>query len=158
MDTFKTKKYSDFEEFIEDGYNLAQHIKNNTINLKDSDKINYARQIYSKEILNRYIVVGNINNDIKKLLNCSNCELKFSMDNMIKNQLAHSEVPNKDYYKIPSIINSPSKYFKSKNGYDVILFKSDEKYYKLVIKTTKNRKENFVKSLHLLNKDRYLKY
>ena len=40
----------------------------------------------------------------------------------------------------------------------LILFKTDEKYYKLVIKTTKNRKENFVKSLHLLNAERYKKY
>ncbi len=55
-------------------------------------------------------------------------------------------------------MKSPSKYYKPKSGYDVILFKADEKYYKLVIKTTKNRKENFVKSLHLLNVDRYRKY
>ena len=45
-----------------------------------------------------------------------------------------------------------------KNGYDVILFKEDEKYYKLVIKTTANKNENFVKSLHLLNYNRYIKY
>ena len=80
------------------------------------------------------------------------------MDNMIKIRLAHPEVTDNDYSKIPSIIKSPSKYYKSKSGYDVILFKADAKYYKLVIKTTKNRKENFVKSLHLLNADRYNKY
>ena len=84
--------------------------------------------------------------------------LNFSMDNMIKNRLAHPEVADEDYAKIPNIIKNPSKYYKSKTAFDIILFKEDEKYYKLVIKTTRNRKENFVKSLHLLNKDRYNKY
>lgn len=158
MEKFEIKKYDNFKDFNKDGYNLAQYIKNNTTHLKESEKIVYARQIYNKYILNSYIIVGNINNEIKKLLNCSKCELRFSMDNMIKNQLAHPEVKDEDYCKIPLIIKSPSKYFKSKNGYDVILFKAEEKYYKLVIKTTKNRKENFVKSFHLLNEDRYKKY
>ena len=80
------------------------------------------------------------------------------MDNMIKNKLIHPEVTNEDYKKIPKIIKNPSKFFKSKNGYDVILFKEDEKFYKLVIKTTQNKKENYVKSLHLLNYERYRKY
>ena len=77
---------------------------------------------------------------------------------MIKNKLSHPEVTDSDYFKIISIIKNPSKYYKTKSGYDVILFKEDEKCYKLVVKTTKNRKENFVKSLHLLNKERYEKY
>ena len=50
------------------------------------------------------------------------------MDNMIKNKLAHPEVSIDDYKKISSIIKNPSKYYKSKSGYDVILFKADEKY------------------------------
>ncbi|MCD7879852.1 MAG: hypothetical protein LUG16_07970 [Candidatus Gastranaerophilales bacterium] len=63
-----------------------------------------------------------------------------------------------EYYTYITKDNDRSKYYKSKSGYDVILFKESEKYYKLVIKTTKNRKENFVKSLHLLNAERYYKY
>ncbi len=158
MRDFKAKKYNNFEEFNQDGRYLAEYIRNNTLDMADSEKINYARFVFDKTILNSCIKVGQLSEDIKNLLNCSNCELKFSMDNMIKNRLAHPEVTDDDYSKIPSIIKSPSKYYKSKSGYDVILFKADEKYYKLVIKTTKNRKENFVKSLHLLNADRYRKY
>ena len=158
MRIFCVKKYNNFAEFNKDGRCLAEYIKNNTIGMTDSEKINYARFVFDKTILNSCIEVGRISDDIKNLLNCSKCELKFSMDNMIKNRLAHPEVTDEDYCKIPSIIKSPSKYYKSKSGYDVILFKTDEKYYKLVIKTTKNRKENFVKSLHLLNAERYKKY
>lgn len=158
MREIKPKKYSSFEEFNKDGCYLAEYIKNNTGTLNESEKIAYARKVYSEAILNSYIVIGFISDDIKKLLNSDKCELKFSIDNMIKNRLAHPEVVDEDYIKIPQIVKEPSKYYKSKSGYDVILFKADEKYYKLVIKTTKNRKENFVKSLHLLNVDRYRKY
>lgn len=152
------KKYNNLDEFSKDGYNLAEYVRRNTAGMPESSKIAYARNVYNETILNSYIVIGHISKEIQQLLNCSNSELKFSMDNMIKNRLAHPEVINEDYRKIPSIIKNPSKYYKSKTGYDVILFKADEKFYKLVIKTTKNRKENFVKSLHLLNEDRYRKY
>ena len=108
--------------------------------------------------MNSRLTIGFLSDDVKNILGSNAKLLNFSMDNMIKNRLAHPEVTDEDYVKIVKIIKSPSKYYKSKNGYDVILFKEDEKYYKLVIKTTRNRKENFVKSLHLLNKDRYNKY
>ena len=152
------KKYNNLDEFSKDGYNLAEHVRRNTAGMPESSKIAYARNVYNETILDSYIVIGRISKEIQQLLNCSTSELKFSMDNMIKNRLAHPEVSDEDYRKIPSIIKNPSKYYKSKTGYDVILFKADEKFYKLVIKTTKNRKENFVKSLHLLNEDRYRKY
>lgn len=152
------KKYNNLDEFSKDGYNLAEHVRCNTAGMPESSKIAYARNVYNETILDSYIVIGRISKEMQQLLNCSNSELKFSMDNMIKNRLAHPEVSNEDYRKIPSIIKNPSKYYKSKTGYDVIIFKADEKFYKLVIKTTKNRKENFVKSLHLLNEDRYRKY
>ena len=158
MKEINPKKYSNFEEFSKDSCNLTEYIRNNTDGLSNSEKIAYARQVFNPSVLNSYIVIGFISEDIRKLLNCTKCELKFSIDNMIKNRLSHPEVEDNDYAKIPLIVKSLSKYYKSKTGYDVILFKADKKYYKLVIKTTKNRKENFVKSLHLLNFDRYCKY
>ena len=158
MDKTKFKKYNKFEEFNEDSYNLTEYIRNNTNNFTIAEKIDYARNVYNKLILNSYIVMGKVPNEIKLLLHCDVCEVKFSMDNMIKNRLTHPEISDDDYIKIPSIIKNPSKYYKSKSGYDVILFKECEKYYKLVIKTTRNKKEIFIKSLHLLNVDRYRKY
>ena len=154
----KCKKYEHFSEFYQDSYNLTEYVKNSARNLSDSDKINFARQFYSEIVLNSYIIVGKISKEIQEILNSDSDELKFSIDNMVKNCIAHPEVCYDDYEKIPFIIKNPSKYYKSKTGYDIILFKADTKYYKLVIKTTKNRKENFVKSLHLLNAERYYKY
>ncbi len=158
MKEIKPKKHFNFIEFNREAENIIEFINNSTERLLDKEKIEFARKVFNASILNSYIVVGQLSDEIEKLLNCSCKELKFSMDNMIKNRLAHPEVTDEDYAKIQSIVKSPSKYFKSKSGYDVILFKECDKYYKLVIKTTKNRKENFVKSLHLLNAERYRKY
>lgn len=137
---------------------MAEYVRNNTIGMSIAQQIEYARKVYTKDLLNSRLTIGFLSDDVKNILGSNAKLLNFSMDNMIKNRLAHPEVTDEDYVKIVKIIKSPSKYYKSKNGYDVILFKEDEKYYKLVIKTTRNRKENFVKSLHLLNKDRYNKY
>ena len=158
MDSICKKKYTDFEEFNKDCSLLVEYVSNNTQEKDVSQKILYARKVFTREVLNSCLTVGCLNENIVKLLGSRSNILKISMDNMIKNRLAHPEVTNQDYLKILSIVKNPSKYYKTKSGYDVILFKEDEKCYKLVIKTTKNRKENFVKSLHLLNKERYEKY
>lgn len=158
MINFNIKKYNDFEEFYNDSCCLLAYINNRASEMNEYERISFARSILTKDVLNNYITIGQLNDDVIKLLGSATNVLKFSMDNMIKNRLMHPEVTNQDYLKIVSIIKNPSKYYKTKSGYDVILFKEDKKCYKLVIKTTKNRKENFVKSLHLLNKERYEKY
>ena len=150
------KEYTDFKEFYNNVLKLVEDIK--AKNLNQAEQISFARKYILKDTLNNFIKIGILPNNIIDILNSSSNILKFSVDNLIKNILTHPEVLFDDYVKIPKIIKNPSKYYKIKSGYDVILFKEDEKYYKLVIKTTKNRKENFVKSLHLLNKERYNKY
>ena len=152
------KKYLNLENFNKDASHFVQEINLKTPDLAKNQKIVYYREHLSKNILNSYLVICEITTEIKDTLLANNKLLKFSMDNMIKNRLSHPEVLDADYEKIPDIVKSPSKYYKSKSGYDIILFKEDDKFYKLIIKTTKNKDENFVKSLHFLNKDRYNKY
>ncbi len=151
-------KYKHFSDFNCDSRHFAEYVRKNTIGMSVAQQIEFARKVYTKDLLNSRLTVGFLSDDVKNMLGSNAKLLNFSMDNMIKNRLSHPEVTDEDYAKIVKIIKSPSKYYRSKSGYDVILFKEDEKYYKLVIKTTRNRKENFVKSLHLLNKDRYNKY
>ena len=75
MKEINPKKYNNFEEFNKDGYNLAEYIRNNTNGLNDSEKIAYARQVFNSSVLNSYIIIGFISEDIKKLLNCTKCEI-----------------------------------------------------------------------------------
>lgn len=152
------REYANFLEFYNDCKMMAEKVKQCLQDADEFKTIAFARKFYKKEILNNSIIIGALSEEIKLLLDSKTYALKFSVDNMIKNQIAHPEVTITDYQKIPKIVKNPSKFSKSKNGYDAILFKEDEKYYKLVIKTTKNKDENFIKSLHLLNKDRFNKY
>lgn len=158
MESICKKEYKTFEEFNKDSIHLAEYIRNNSFGFNEIQRVSYARKFFTKEVLNSYLKIAYLNEGVINLLGCRSNILLFSMDNMIKNRLSHPEVTNEDYLKIIFIAKNPSKYYKTKSGYDVVLFKEDEKCYKLVIKTTKNRKENFVKSFHLLNKERYDKY
>lgn len=158
MGSICKKKYNNFEEFYNTGYNLAQEIKSKTIGMLASERVDFARKYLIKDVMNGCYNIGILSKDAVDLLESSNNILKFSIDNLVKNLIIHSDVKFDDYTKIPLIAKRPSKIVKSKTNYDIMLFKSDEKYYKLVIKTTKNRKENFVKSFHIIKAERYEKY
>ena len=124
----------------------------------DLNKTFYLIAEYWLGDLRGFIKIGFISKDVITILDTNSNILKFSIENLVKNLLVHSDVIFEDYKKIPLISSKPDKIVKSKNGYDVMLFKADNKFYKLVIKTTKNKDENYIKSFHLLEQERYEKY
>ena len=152
------KEFKSFEEFYNYGYSLTKNIKSKTNNFLASDRVEFARNNIYKSDLRGFIKISFISKDVINILDTTSNVLKFSVENLIKNMLVHSDVTFEDYEKIPLISSKPDKIVKSKNGYDVMLFKADNKYYKLVIKTTKNKDENYIKSFHLLEQERYEKY
>ena len=152
------KEFKDFEEFYNYGYNLTKNIKSKTDNFLASERVEFARNNIYKSDLRGFIKIGFIGKDVINILDTTSNILKFSVENLIKNLRVHSDVTFEDYKKIPLISSKPDKIVKSKNGYDVMLFKANNKYYKLVIKTTKNKDENYIKSFHLLEQERYEKY
>ena len=152
------KEFKDFSEFNKEAEFLLSKYNDVLSDKNETEQVSYIRENIEKDILISYVFISDLTDNVKLLLNSKSKALKFSLDNYLKNRIMHPEVMINDYLKISNIINNPSKILKSKNGYDVILFKADEKYYKLVIKTTNDKNENFVKSLHLLNYDRYIKY
>ena len=154
----KHKKYTDFEEFYNNGLRLAEEVKTKTVGMLASERVNFARNYIMKNIMTEFINISVLSKECVTILETSSDILKFSMDNLIKNLIVHSDVTIEDYKKIQIIAKYPSKIIKSKTNYDVILFKDVEKYYKLVVKTTKNRKENYVKSFHIIKSERYDKY
>ena len=152
------KEYETFNIFYEKGYSFAQEIKKLTQGQSAGERVSFARTYIPKDTLNGCINIGKLSIDAIKELESTSSTLKFSIDNIVKNCITHSDVKFEDYLKIPQIAEKPSKILKSKNGYDVMLFQENEKYYKLVVKTTKNKNENFVKSFHLLKEKRYNQY
>ena len=152
------KEFKDFEEFYNYGYSITKSIKSKTNNFLASERVEFARNNIYKSDLRGFIKVSFISKEVINILDTTSNILKFSVENLIKNLLVHSDVTFEDYKKIPLISSKPDKIVKSKNGYDVMLFKANNKYYKLVIKTTKNKDENYIKSFHLLEQERYEKY
>ena len=81
--------------------------------------------------------------EAQEILKSSIKEVRFSLDNIIKNRIKHPELDINDYKLIPEIIANPTKIVEDKE--DVLLFKNNNKYYKVVIKTTINKNENYIK-------------
>ena len=152
------EEFKDFQEFYNFGFKLVQNIKSKTNNLLASEKVEFARNNIFKSDLRCFIKIGFISKEVITILDTNSNILKFSTENLVKNLLVHSDVTFEDYKIIPLISSKPDKIVKSKNGYDVMLFKAGNKFYKLVIKTTKNKDENYIKSFHLLEQERYEKY
>jgi len=152
------KKYNNFSEFYNEAFKIAQDIKKETIGMLAQQRVEYMRLNIERHILNGCIDMCKLCDSAIKQLGSSNNLLKFSIDNLVKNCITHSDVAYEDYIKIPFIAKNPSKIIKSNNGYDVMLLKCETKYYKLVIKTTKNKTENFIKSFHMIKEDRFNKY
>jgi len=152
------KEYFDFVVFYNEALKLVEQINSETIAFYADDKVKVARKNISKEMLNCYIKIGVMSDKVVNSLKTSNSSVKFSMDNLIKNIFKHNDIDFNSYLKIPLILKHPSKVIKLNNDYDIMLLKNDEKFYQLVVKTTKNREENFVKSFHLIQQKRYDKY
>lgn len=138
-------EFKDFSKFNQKAYGLASAAKNTNKSLQ------YARSIYDKNTLNSYYKIGNLTAEQKKLLNTDVSEVKFSLDSMIKNRINHKDVNYYDYQKLSTILSDPDKIV-TDGDYHIKLFKTiDNKIYETVIKTTQDKKENYLLSLHYSN-------
>ncbi len=153
------KEYKRFGSFYNRGNELAQIIIKEKG--RNDDAVKYARKLFDENTLRAYYNIGELPEEAVNLLNSETNELKFSIDNLLKNIINHKDLDFKDYKRIFKIIKKPSKTRKSKkqNFKDVILFSNKNKqYYMLVIKTTANKKENFIKSFRKMSEEEYNEY
>lgn len=82
---------------------------------------------------------------------------KLSMDSMIKNRINHPDIRYNDYLKINSIINNPDKIILDDKQHIKMFKQIDNKIYETILKTTKDKKENYLVSFHYSNKKRMKK-
>ena len=137
--------YDHFNEFYSLGCELAEFIEKHKINLSKSEQIKFARDFFSISILRSYINYGILTEEAQEILKSSIKEVRFSLDNIIKNRIKHPELDINDYKLIPEIIANPTKIVEDKE--DVLLFKNNNKYYKVVIKTTINKNDHTIEDL-----------
>lgn len=147
-------EFKDFSKFNQKAYGLASYAKENKKSKKKA--VDFARNFFDKNTLNSYYSIGNLTEQQKGILGSKANNIKFSLDSFIKNRINHPDVNFYDYKKISDIIKNPDIVMpsKSKNS-SILLMKKDEKYYQAVIKTTKDKKENFLTSFRLSNEKEY---
>ena len=97
-----------------------------------------------------YIVAGLLNNTVKNLLKSDTNELRLSFDNFVKNQAKHPEISYQMYKNAVNYINNPFAQF-SKGNQIISFYKKENTIYQLVLKTTKNKLENYLQSFRISN-------
>ncbi len=109
--------------------------------------------------MNSFYHIGFLDKKLVNLLESRTSIIKFSVDSLIKNIIKHPEITFEEYLKINQLLKCPDKVCLSKsNRNSILLLKWDNRYYQVVIKTTLNKKENFLTSFRMLSKEEFNKY
>lgn len=94
-----------------------------------------------------------------QLLKTEDNIVNMSLDTLLKNRLNHSEIDIKEYEKIKELLINPDKVsYSKKNNLSILVFNYENKNYLMVIKTTQNKKENYLTSFRLFSNDEFDKY
>ena len=148
-------EFKDFGKFNRKAYGLADFAKRTEGNKKQ--QIKFARNFYDKNTLNSFYNIGDLTEEQKNILGAKTNNIKFSLDNMIKNRIEHPELNFYDYNKLSEIIAQPDKIIKDGENHIKLFKKIDNKIYEAVIKTTQDKKENYFNSMHISNAKRMKK-
>lgn len=141
------QEFDSFEEFSATGDSIAQQAVKQR---KNKDKaVEFLRNNTDKETLSKFINIGTLPKDCINSLGAKSQDIKFSLDNYIKNKIKHPEIGTEIYGQIQGILKSPDYLFQGENN-RLRFFKTyDNNLYEMVVKTTKDKTENYLLSLHI---------
>lgn len=110
--------------------------------------VEYLYKNIPKNRKENIFVVGELNNSAKTLLKAETSKIYLSLESLAKNIIKHSDLGIEDYIKMNDILANPLNIEPDKNSpeYNIILHKKEQKYYRMVVKTTRDRKENYITS------------
>lgn len=136
---------NNFKSFFEQAVNIANDIckiyPNNKITTQLIDEYSNTKSTYS---------LGYLPQNIQLLLNSYTSELKISLTNLVKNIAKHPEIDINTIENTLELIKK-AKNVKLTNDKVIIELFENNNYYQIVIKTTKNKTENFLLSVHKSN-------
>ncbi len=114
------------------------------------------RNNFDKKVLKSYYNVGNLTTAEMQAIQAKTANVKLSADTMIKNMINHCELTIDDYKNIRKYIENADFILKSSNK-NLIYFKINNAIYQIVIKTTKDKQENFLTTFHKSSKQQLKK-
>ena len=135
-------KINDFEEF----YNFAKNIAKEIRDKYSFDLIN-TKLVDNYILENSYYELGILSDDIVQALDGKSNILLLSLTNLVKNIAKHPNIAKEIYLLSIDFINNSDNLFIDKNN--LKLFKTyNNNLYEIVIKSTQNRVENYMLSIH----------
>lgn len=135
---------------LEQYYKIAKNIAAQGLKKNHNNKtlaLNYIRINYSKTILGKSCKVGKLTKNEISTLSTLSEDIKLSIDTMVKNLIHHTELILDDYLSIGYYIKN-AEYILHSSDKNLIYFKTGDKIYQIVVKTTKDKKENFLTTFH----------
>lgn len=153
-----TEKYVEtFTTFKNQAEKVADDIKN-TVYEKgmkpgtyQKAALDYLREKIPEETKKETFRIGTIPQEIKTALGAKNDDLLVSIETLTKNVIKHEEMSVDEYLKINQYLRNADALFKkqrNRQALQVIAFKQDNAYYQIVLKSTLDKRENFLQSFH----------
>ena len=97
-------------------------------------------------------VIGNLPPHIKEVLRATTETLLFSADGFAKQLNHHPDLTTKEYADVFDKLKDCKEVYEGKDARIALIVK-DDRYYAVLIKTTRSKTENYLVSLHRLDKD-----
>lgn len=144
----ETPEVKDFKGFYESTKAVATALRNSVPVSKIST--NYLKDNITADLRKHYTVAGQLNNMVKNLLKSDTNELRLSFDSFVKNQAKHPEIDFTLYKKAVSYINNNDNHYFDKGNLIIEKILNSQKYL-IVLKTTKNKQENYLLSMRKAN-------
>jgi len=94
--------------------------------------------------------VGDVSQHIKEALKTEADKLLFSKDSLEKQKEHHPGIAKMEYFNVLKGIPSCNEIYSAKNGNIGLVVKTED-YFRLILKTTEDRQEAYIVSLHRLN-------
>lgn len=139
------KIFKNFNEFYTNAEEVALIIRKNysenAITSKLVEEFTDIKECFS---------IGEIPQSIQIELKSNSKKLLISFSNLVKNIAKHSEIGIKMFNNIINYINSANNHYNDK---DKMIFEKiiEDNLYQIIIKTTKNKKENYLLSFYKAN-------
>ncbi|ATJ89418.1 MULTISPECIES: phage head morphogenesis protein [Acetobacter] len=96
---------------------------------------------------------GTLPMDVQKVLNSDDDTVRLSGESLSKNQTHHAELTLEEYQALPKMIADPQVVLRSGENRVLLLSRLGKQLYRMIIKTTLDRTENWLLSFHAASKD-----
>lgn len=119
--------------------------------IQEEKAVKYLYDNIPKEDKNIFHYAAVLDSEKKQILGAEKQAVKFSLENFAKNIIKHPEMTLAEYELLPKFVDETQLliYMNKESKEKIICFTKDKKFYEIVIKSTLDKKENYLQSFHI---------